>query len=69
MLTEPSFINMIHVLDKRAKGGKNYGFRQTIWAEIADELEFLNEVLTYIGKEDPNLIYDASEAVEKARAK
>jgi hypothetical protein len=60
---------MIHVLDKRAKAGKNYGFRQTIWAEIVDEIEFLNEVLAYIGKEDPNLIYDASEAVEKARTK
>ena len=69
MLTEISFINMIRVLDKRAQAGKNYGFRQTIWAEIVDEIEFLNEVLAYIGKEDPNLIYDASEAVEKARAK
>jgi hypothetical protein len=69
MLTEISFINMIYVLDKRARSGKNYGFRQTIWAEIVDEIEFLNEVLAYIGKEDPNLIYDASEAVEKARAK
>jgi hypothetical protein len=69
MLTEPSFINMVRVLDQRAKGGKNYGFRQTIWAEIADELEFLNDVLAYINEEVPGIVYDASEAIEKARAK
>jgi hypothetical protein len=69
MLTEPTFINMIRVLDKRASEGRNYGFRQTMWAEIVDELEFLNDVLAYIGQEDPAIIYDASEAIEKARSK
>ena len=69
MLTEPSFIQKLRGLDKRAQDGKSYGFQQGIWAEIVDELEFLNEVLAYIGKEDPSIIYDASEAIEKARAK
>ena len=67
MLTEPSFINMIHVLDKRARSGKNYGFRQTIWAEIVEELEYLNDIAAYIEHTYPGTLEEAETAYMKAQ--
>lgn len=69
MLTEPSFIQKLRGLDKRAQDGKSYGFQQGIWAEIVDELEFLNDVLAYIDSEYQGLAHEAAEVIEKARAK
>jgi hypothetical protein len=69
MLTEPSFVKLLQSLDKRANGNKSYGFRQDLWAEIVDELEFLNDVLLYINTTEPGLVDEAAEAVQKAREK
>lgn len=67
MLTEPSFVKFLQSLDRRAKDKKSYGFRQDLWAEVVDELQFLNDVLLYINATMPGLVDEAAEAIQKSR--
>ena len=69
MYTDESFMALLQSLDRRAQENKSYGFRQNLWSEIIDELEFLNDVIRYIDETAPGIADEAAEAVQKAREK
>jgi len=69
MYTDESFMALLQSLDRRAQENKSYGFRQNLWSEIIDELEFLNDVIRYIDETVPGIADEAAEAVQKAREK